>query len=198
MEAKDKILRAAKKEFYLKGLKGTTVRSIAEGSGEKGPLIIYHYKNKENLFLEVLKSVAKKNFSDVKDIFTEPSSKEDFFGQLEKFSYQIVNTMASDIPGILLAMNEAEMPTSKVYKHVKDDFNVFNNYLVNFIIQGQQKGYTIPDLDHSYFFVTYWGIITQRLRMNHAMKASSQNIANPEVQQKWTESFIRMIRSYLE
>ncbi|MCF6330539.1 MAG: TetR/AcrR family transcriptional regulator [Sulfurimonas sp.] len=63
---KQKILKAATALFSEYGYKGTSVRKIASEIGIKQSALYNHFKNKENIFLEVSK-----------DIFTTPFSFDD-------------------------------------------------------------------------------------------------------------------------
>lgn len=54
---RNKILNAAIKEFAEKGFRGSRMGSIAKKAGEHQALIHYHFKNKENLYTEVLKKI---------------------------------------------------------------------------------------------------------------------------------------------
>lgn len=47
------ILEAAEELFAEKGFAGTSIREIAKKSGSSGPLILFHFNNKDNLFLAV-------------------------------------------------------------------------------------------------------------------------------------------------
>lgn len=59
-EAQQAILEAAKKEFAAHGFQGARTASIAEKAGVNKALIHYYYKNKEQLYLEILhRSIGK-------------------------------------------------------------------------------------------------------------------------------------------
>jgi len=57
---KDAILRAAIVLFSEKGFKDTSVTDLAAMTGAAEGTIFYHFKSKENLFLEILKRVREK------------------------------------------------------------------------------------------------------------------------------------------
>lgn len=54
-----RILDAAFSEFAAKGLAGATSRDIAERAGVKHTLLIYHFATKDDLWLEVIESIAR-------------------------------------------------------------------------------------------------------------------------------------------
>jgi AcrR family transcriptional regulator len=56
-DRREQILEAAFEEFAQKGLKGATIKSIAEAAELRSPALIYHYfPDKEALFREILES----------------------------------------------------------------------------------------------------------------------------------------------
>lgn len=56
-DAKERILKAAKKEFSKKGFKGTRTAKIAEIAKVNKALIHYYFKTKEMLYSEVLENI---------------------------------------------------------------------------------------------------------------------------------------------
>jgi len=54
-EARESILAAAKSEFAARGYQGARTAAIAEKAGVNKALIHYYFKNKETLYLEILK-----------------------------------------------------------------------------------------------------------------------------------------------
>jgi len=62
VEARESILAAAKSEFAARGFQGARTASIAERAGVNKALIHYYFKNKENLYLEILeRGIGKVN-----------------------------------------------------------------------------------------------------------------------------------------
>jgi len=56
-EAREHILRAAKKEFAARGFQGARMATIAETAGVNKALIHYYFDNKESLYVEILESM---------------------------------------------------------------------------------------------------------------------------------------------
>ncbi len=71
---KDKILKVSTTLFSELGYKGASVRKIASGVGIRESAIYNHYKNKEEIFLEVAKGIFSSPFSisdeEVKELAT--------------------------------------------------------------------------------------------------------------------------------
>ncbi len=58
------ILEAAELLFAQKGFAGTTVRHISEKSGCSGPLILFHFRSKKELYQAVKASIVKRHTAD--------------------------------------------------------------------------------------------------------------------------------------
>ena len=71
---KDKILKVSTTLFSELGYKGTSVRKIASGVGIRESALYNHFKNKEEIFLEVAKGIFSSPFSisdeEVKELAT--------------------------------------------------------------------------------------------------------------------------------
>ncbi|ANQ48150.1 TetR/AcrR family transcriptional regulator [Flammeovirga yaeyamensis] len=70
MEAKLKILQAARAEFQEKGKTGARMQEIADRAEVNKALVHYYFKNKENLFQEVFKQVTKETLMPLLDILS--------------------------------------------------------------------------------------------------------------------------------
>jgi TetR/AcrR family transcriptional regulator len=58
-EPKERIMRAAKKEFSARGFSGARMSEIAKGAGVNKALIHYYFKDKETLYVELLRRVFR-------------------------------------------------------------------------------------------------------------------------------------------
>ena len=70
MEAKEKILQAARAEFQEKGKTGARMQEIADRAEVNKALVHYYFKNKENLFQEVFNQVTKESLMPLLDILS--------------------------------------------------------------------------------------------------------------------------------
>ena len=83
---KDKILKVSTTLFSELGYKGASVRKIASGVGIRESAIYNHYKNKEEIFLEVAKNIFSSPFSISDEEIKELASRGKPF--LQKFTMQ--------------------------------------------------------------------------------------------------------------
>ncbi|MFQ6069276.1 MAG: TetR/AcrR family transcriptional regulator [Candidatus Aminicenantales bacterium] len=80
--SREKILHTAQKIFAKKGFKAATTKEIAEKAKINKAMIYYYFKNKEELYLEVLKNFFGKissSFSDVSSLELNPPEKFKIF-----------------------------------------------------------------------------------------------------------------------
>ena len=83
---KEKILKAASTLFSENGYKGTSVRDIATKIGMKQSALYNHFKNKEEIFLEVSKEIFNTPFSIEPNILNESALGGKVF--INKFAMQ--------------------------------------------------------------------------------------------------------------
>jgi AcrR family transcriptional regulator len=85
-DTKDKILKVSTTLFSKFGYKGTSVRKIASAVGIRESAIYNHYKNKEEIFLEISKKIFSSPFSINNDELKELALRGKPF--LSKFTMQ--------------------------------------------------------------------------------------------------------------
>jgi len=83
---KAKILKVSTTLFSKLGYKGTSVRKIASGVGIRESALYNHFKNKEEIFLEVAKGIFTSPFSTENEDIKESAMKGKSF--LQKFTMQ--------------------------------------------------------------------------------------------------------------
>ena len=86
INTKAKILKVSTTLFSELGYKGTSVRKIASGVGIRESALYNHFKNKEEIFLEVAKGIFTSPFSTENEDIKESAMKGKSF--LQKFTMQ--------------------------------------------------------------------------------------------------------------
>ncbi|WP_430416324.1 TetR/AcrR family transcriptional regulator [Parasphingorhabdus sp.] len=61
-DRRDEIIIAAKKRFAIAGFEGTTTRQIADDMGVAQSLLLYHFKNKDELWKAVMRQIFDRAF----------------------------------------------------------------------------------------------------------------------------------------
>jgi AcrR family transcriptional regulator len=68
-KTRKEILEIARKHFALNGFRGASTESIAEAAGYSRGAFHYNFKNKEELFIEVMRTSFAEDFQNLKDLF---------------------------------------------------------------------------------------------------------------------------------
>ena len=72
LTSKEKIIKAAIRNFAAKGYDGTSMDEIARAARLTKPMIYYHFKNKKDLYLYLLETHVERFFNRLQDILTAP------------------------------------------------------------------------------------------------------------------------------
>ena len=93
MSKRDAILKAASRLFAVQGFDSTTTIKIAREAGVTEPLIYYHFKGKDDLFMQIIAATFSEYFSRIDDLEKGLDSP---FGQIQKLielQYDIAEEM---------------------------------------------------------------------------------------------------------
>lgn len=120
-ETDRKILVAARAEFARHGLAGGRVERIAAAAEVNKAMIYYHFKSKENLYLEAVLAVLKAAAGTVVELTEEDGSLEDLLLKISDFYYTLFSNNP-DYRAILL--RELATPDSPIIKELGSRFAV--------------------------------------------------------------------------
>lgn len=73
-DARERLFKVALELFVERGYAATTVREIVEAAGVTKPVLYYHYKNKEGLYLEIMGGITRIFEERVKELGNSPGS----------------------------------------------------------------------------------------------------------------------------
>jgi len=82
--SKEKVIKAATKIFAKKGFDGTSMREIAKAAHLTKPMIYYHFKNKEDLYLYILENSISTLSKKVEKITSEDREPEEIIRNVVK------------------------------------------------------------------------------------------------------------------
>lgn len=81
-DMKEKIIRSAIQLFTKKGYAATSVREIVEASGVSKPVLYYYFKNKEELYLQIMHEAGAQHTALVEEISAMPGTARERLGRL--------------------------------------------------------------------------------------------------------------------
>ncbi len=157
-----KILNAAKKEFLLKGIEGTSLRSIARNAEMSVGNIYHYYESKDEIVKELLSPVYGNlnevvlAFSDNKlSLFEEAEKLEMTEETFKKFMMVIAENIASNIDRyreeVLISVNDSRL-NERYHSWLLMLLNMlYSNAVPGFIKSPEQKKMYISILAKSIF-----------------------------------------------
>ncbi|MBA4495785.1 TetR/AcrR family transcriptional regulator [Paenactinomyces guangxiensis] len=169
MSTANDIKTAAIKLFSQYGYKQTTISKIAEEVGIKAPTIYSHYKNKEDLFLQIFEEVIFEHVHHIKKVAEKTKNMN-----VEQRLFQILCEAAlyytHDEKKIHFLKHTMIFPPQELKEEIKKKFyeseEMFSNLLRSLFSEGiqQQKIRNIP-IEHllTSFYCLLDGLFTQML-----------------------------------
>ena len=122
-EVQKKIIASASDLFVKKGLRGTTVRDIANASGTNVAMVNYYFKSKENLFNKILDDAFQVL---AEKVFTIIDSDLPFFDLIRKWIYSYYEIL-SEYPHLpIFVLSELSQSPEKL----KETFKLQNPYQI--------------------------------------------------------------------
>lgn len=143
MKKKQAILAAATRLFSEKGFKETRMSEISKMTGAAEGTIFYHFKSKEELFLEILKNFKE----DIIKEFTNYSDTNSFENGIEMaenvISFYLYLAGSMEERFLLLHRHDAyELAevNSRCREYLEAIYNCFVDLLEQAIVEGQKDG----------------------------------------------------------
>ncbi|MDR0619965.1 MAG: TetR family transcriptional regulator [Bacteroidales bacterium] len=137
-EVQQRIVLSARKLFIQRGLKGTTVRDIANDSNTNIAMVNYYFRSKNNLF----ETVFGETFNIlVKKIFSIKNSNLPFFDLVREWIYSYYDTLIEypDLPNFVLnelSHNPGMLKDNKQFQQLHQLYY----YLVEQLLEEERKG----------------------------------------------------------
>jgi TetR/AcrR family transcriptional regulator len=144
LTSKEKIIEAAIEVFFDKGFDAASMREIAEKAGLTKPMIYYHFKNKEALYVALLEENLELFYQGLERLLTRDSDPQatlcaiiDHFEQTFAKDARVYNIIQREISG---NGHYVALLTEKYFIKV-------SQRIAGFLQQGQKLGFIRPDLD---------------------------------------------------
>ncbi len=117
MDTEEKIKVAAKKIFKQKGYAGTKTRDIAEEAGVNPALLNYYFRNKDNLFGEVMKDVMRDFIAAVRPILVGEG--KDFKDIVVELLDRLTDLYLDEPDLVIFVINEMRTVPKKLFQDLK-------------------------------------------------------------------------------
>lgn len=150
MTKKEKIIKYALKEFAEKGFLAASTNTISKASKVSKGAIFYHFKNKENLYIECFKKIQGEYEKEFLKFYSK-NTHLDFFEFLIKWSYKKIE-IAKEKPEYLQFFKTVEsIPESLKEKILKLNQEIYSKY-IPFFFEKFEKLELKENMDKNFSF----------------------------------------------
>ena len=181
---KDIIAKAAISCFTKQGLTSTSIQDIANEANVSKSLVFYYYKNKENLFADLVKTQQIENLEEIKKVIEKCNNPLDQFKNIiDKIFSHIKDKNHLDLIKIVheeFMKNSLNHIKNEIEQHVKESIDLISNVIDRCIEQGyfrkiNSKLMTI-NIFSFMFFLTQELIYSNRTIKEEEVKQFFQNL----------------------
>ncbi len=141
MTKKHDIIETATRLFAYQGFKGTTTRQIIVESGTSDPLLYYHFKSKDDLYIQIVEAAFNKYFSRLESLPQETSAEFDKIEGLIQLNFELVQEMPEEIHLVIVTcpprLND---PRHICTKNIKKQRKFLSSYLSDCLKRGRSSG----------------------------------------------------------
>ncbi len=126
-QVEQNIINSAVKVFIEKGKDGARMQEIADGAGVNKMLLHYYFKDKNSLFLEVIRKVCVDLYGSVIEESTKTSTFREFLSVFIKRHFDFLNEKKDSFQFLLweLSRNRFNLKEILSNSYILDDMNPF-------------------------------------------------------------------------
>lgn len=136
--AKERILRAAVHEFALTGFHQTSLRTIAERSGSNKPMVYYHFRGKEGLYLAAVRLLLEEVAERLREA---TDSATPALGKLRRFAEVYLDAFLISRPMLGTVLRELEgLPATLYHAIVEEYMRLVGSQLRRILADGVEQG----------------------------------------------------------
>jgi len=138
---KQDIIETATRLFAYQGFEGTTTRQIIVESGTSDPLLYYHFKGKDDLYIQIVEATFNKYFSRLESLPQETSTEFEKIESLIQLHFDLVQEMPEEIHLVIVTcparLND---PRHICTKNIKKQRKFLSSYLSDCLKRGRSSG----------------------------------------------------------
>jgi AcrR family transcriptional regulator len=146
LKTKEKLIQAATKCLLKEGVHQISFQSIADKSGLAQPLVVYHFKSKENIFPEVWNSIYQDALRATESALSKVDSAKERLLNYMNISIEIFSS-TSDIKGIYFQLHYLAMFDSSIKQINTQVKRKAVNRIAAIILDGQRTQEFLPHID---------------------------------------------------
>ncbi|MDB5713988.1 MAG: TetR-family transcriptional regulator [Sphingomonadales bacterium] len=138
LDMRDKILDAALQTFAERGFEGATLTLIANRSGSTTPLIVYHFKNKLELWRAVVTTFTGRHMEAVNNVLDAPDLSAG--ARLSRFIERNMELLAARPELHRLIVSDSYQPSERLTWLVNSLIKPYYGRMVSLIEEAQAEG----------------------------------------------------------
>ncbi|MCH2534942.1 MAG: TetR family transcriptional regulator [Bdellovibrionales bacterium] len=165
--AREDLMKAARHQFALKGLSGTSIRNIASAASINSSMISYYFKGKQGLYIECLKEIGKKQLEMSQNILTPPKNRQELEVRLGLFIDSIFDLFLNDRDAGLIIIREYDRHHSPGEKIFTSTLLKVFDLLIDFIKSSQKSKLISKTKDPFILASLFFGALVNMMRMDH-------------------------------
>ena len=135
---KQDIIETATRLFAYQGFEGTTTRQIIAESATSDPLLYYHFKSKDDLYIQIVEATFNKYFSRLESLPQETSTEFEKIEGLIQLHFDLVQEMPEEIHLVIVTcparLND---PRHVCSRSIKKQRKFLSSYLSGCLKQGR-------------------------------------------------------------
>lgn len=172
-----KILDAALRCIASKGYANVSLRDIADEAGVVLSQLNYYYKNKEGLFIEVVKAVSEECIREIEESLKKGTSAEENLNYLIKYFENVLETN-NELFKLLFDMTSMSLWYDSLGKYLnnlfKESSELIEKYIFDFSpVNGALKAHSSSDLSKIVLGAMYGTAIQAVLDSNNDTTVNS-------------------------
>ncbi|MCB9024913.1 MAG: TetR/AcrR family transcriptional regulator [Bdellovibrionaceae bacterium] len=192
-DVKKQLLKAAKKQFALKGLSGTSIRDIANEAHVNSSMISYYFESKEGLYVECLREIGKNHLKFAKEVLIDVSSLEEFKVRLQMLINNLFSLYTEDRDAGLIIVREYDKIHSPAEKVFKQTFLKIFELLIHYFEMAQKKNFVNNKKDPFILGSLFFGCLSSQMRMDHIKeKAYQRTLKQAEEREKVAQHLVEL------
>lgn len=138
---KQDIIEAATRLFAYQGFEGTTTRQIIAESATSDPLLYYHFKSKDDLYIQIVDAAFKTYFSRLESLPVDTSSEFEKIENLIRLHFNLIGEIPEEIHlAVVTCPAKLNDPRHICARNIKKQRKAMTAYLSDCLKKGRASG----------------------------------------------------------
>jgi AcrR family transcriptional regulator len=174
INTKEKIIQSASELFGIYGLRGASIREIADHADVNPALINYHFESKEGLYRFILDEYAQAARANVDGILATADSEAEFKIMLKIYLQKSVESMVNHKNSFLVVMRESDFMQPE-YKYIFDEvLGEFSKEFIGFLETAKKKKIIPKKVDSVFCMHLFWSVLVYYMRLDSRFNKTKQ------------------------